>query len=313
MVTHPLAFTLLPAEMDCQWNRAKLLDHSTRDEVLNMKVAYSNLACPEWSVEEVFENAARYGYQGVELRLLHGDVIPADVDAAEAKLIADAARTRGIKIVGIGASTRFAMADEAERMQNVADLLRYLELADRIGAPMVRTFGGTAPQLADTTSIREVNQWVADALRQVSRRAQELGVYVLLETHDDFSSSFRVAEVLRAVDSPYVKALWDTHHPYRMGETVETTLSNLHDWLHHVHLKDARRKGEDWELVPFGEGEVPVQEIVQQVLNDGYDGWFCVEWERKWHPEIADAHTALPNHRQVLEGYFQAYEKARAR
>ncbi|MCL6625230.1 sugar phosphate isomerase/epimerase family protein [Alicyclobacillus shizuokensis] len=278
-----------------------------------MKVAYSNLACPEWSVDEVFENAVRYGYQGVELRLLHGDVIPAALDPAQTKLIAAAARTRGIEIVGIGASTRFAMEDEEERMQNVAELLRYLELADRIGAPMVRTFGGTAPASADASSTREVNQRVAESLRQVSRRAQELGVYVLLETHDDFSPSFRVAEVLRAVDSPYVKALWDTHHPYRMGETVETTLNNLREWLHHVHLKDARRKGDDWEFVLFGEGEVPVQEIVHQVLNDGYDGWFCVEWERKWHPEIADAHVALPKHREVLEGYFQAYEKMRTR
>ncbi|WP_051343905.1 sugar phosphate isomerase/epimerase family protein [Alicyclobacillus herbarius] len=282
-------------------------------EVFTVKVAYSNLACPEWSVEEVFENALRYGYQAVELRLLHGEVIPSDVDPDEARLLMQAARTRGIEIVGVGASTRFASVDERDRQANVEELLRYLELAARLGAPMVRTFGGTLPASAGAIAESEVNHWVAEALRKVSDRARELGVYVVLETHDDFSSSFRVAEVLRVVDSPYVKALWDTHHPYRMGETVETTLGNLREWLHHVHLKDARRQGDGWDLVLFGEGEVPVKDIVHQVLDAGYQGWFCVEWERKWHPEIADAHTALPQHRKVLDAYFQSYQKTRAR
>jgi hypothetical protein len=33
--------------------------------------------------------------------------------------------------------------------------------------------------------------------------------------HDAFSSAARVAEVLALVDSPWVGAVWDSHHPYR--------------------------------------------------------------------------------------------------
>ncbi len=46
-----------------------------------MKIAYSNLACPEWSMDEVFTHAAKVGFDGVEIRLLDGNVIPYTIDA----------------------------------------------------------------------------------------------------------------------------------------------------------------------------------------------------------------------------------------
>ncbi|MFB5189490.1 sugar phosphate isomerase/epimerase family protein [Alicyclobacillus fastidiosus] len=275
-----------------------------------MKIAYSNLACPEWSIEEVFGNAEKFGYDGVELRLLDGDVIRADIDSATQERIMVTARRSGIEVIGIGASTRFALADKSDRDSNVQALLRYVELAARMEVPIVRTFGGGANALpeGDEHRLNRYVDWVADALNQVAPRAEALGVQVLLETHDEFSSSRLVADVLDLVGSRAVGALWDTHHPYRVGETVAETFRNLEDRLQHVHLKDARRNGDGWDLVPFDEGEVPVASIVETLVRSGYDRYLCVEWERKWHPEIESADLALPKHLERLRAYLATSE-----
>ncbi len=267
-----------------------------------MKIAYSNLACPEWSMEEVFTHAAEVGFDGVEIRLLDGNVIPHTIDAVVRERIVKLARDSGVEIIGIGASTRFATPDTSERERNVDELLRYIELAARMEVPMVRTFGGGFK--VGAADEREAVQFVAEGLTKVAQRAKELGVSVLLETHDEFSHSAMVRDVLLQVNSREIGALWDAHHPYRMGEGVEETYRNLAPSLQHVHLKDARRKGDDWELVVFGEGEVPVQDVVQKLSDAGYDRYLCVEWERKWHPEIEQAKTALPKHMTILKEYL---------
>ncbi|SDW34543.1 Sugar phosphate isomerase/epimerase [Alicyclobacillus hesperidum] len=271
-----------------------------------MRIAYSNLACPEWSIEEVFAKAVQFGFDGVEIRLLDGEVISPELDRDVQQRLKRLAVDSGVEMVGIGASTKFATADEGERRQNVKELLQYIELAARLEVPFVRTFGGTfrADHLSDAQAVA----YVADALAQVAPRAEALGVAVLLETHDDFSHSSLVRDVVSQVGSSAIGALWDTHHPYRMGETVVETFENLNETLRHVHLKDARRVGDGWQLVAFNQGEVPVREIVQTLVAHGYDGVLCIEWERKWHPEIEAAETALPKHLAILQDYLANLE-----
>src|SRR5687767_15500147 len=46
------------------------------------RLAFSTLGCPAWTIEQAGEAARRLGYEGVEIRLLDGEIIPADLDAA---------------------------------------------------------------------------------------------------------------------------------------------------------------------------------------------------------------------------------------
>jgi fatty-acyl-CoA synthase len=39
------------------------------------------------------------------------------------------------------------------------------------------------------------------------------------------------------------------------------------------------------------------------MLGDrGYDGYVSVEWEKRWHPELAEPEIALPQHIAWLRG-----------
>ncbi len=265
-----------------------------------MKYAFSTLACPAWSIERVAEEAARLGYDGVELRLLDGDVIDPVADRGRVERAVGLCRARGVEVCALDTSCRFNQADPVERERQVAEARRWIALAHHLRTPLLRVFGG--PDQDDggrAPTGDEANDWVARSLRQIAPDAERAGVTVVLETHDAFSSAQRVAAVLSRVDSGSVAALWDSHHPYRVGETARDVVDALDGRIAHAHVKDARRLdagGARWELVLLGEGEVPVREQLAALKRRGYEGWVSVEWEKKWHPEIAGPEVALPQH-----------------
>ena len=65
---------------------------------------------------------------------------------------------------------------------------------------------------------------------------------IALETHDSFASAVLVGELLQRVESPSFAAIWDVHHPYRVGEAPADVLRALGVRVHLVHVKDARRR-----------------------------------------------------------------------
>jgi fatty-acyl-CoA synthase len=141
--------------------------------------------------------------------------------------------------------------------------------------------------------------------------AERLGVAIGVETHDSFSASSVVASLLAMVPSDAVGAVWDSHHPYRMGQRPAEVWSDLGRRTLLAQVKDARRdttRNDGWQLVLLGEGEVPVRAMLKLLDAGGYQGWISVEWEKRWHPEIEQPEVALPQHLSVLRGWFAEME-----
>jgi sugar phosphate isomerase/epimerase len=65
--------------------------------------------------------------------------------------------------------------------------------------------------------------------------------------------------------------------------------------IRHVHIKDLRRDQDAWKYVLPGEGDFPLLELKAVLQDLQYDRFLSFEWEKKWHPEIADAEIALPH------------------
>ena len=91
-----------------------------------------------------------------------------------------------------------------------------------------------------------------------------------------------------------------------MGETPAEVYANLGRRILLAQVKDARRRsGGDWQLVLLGEGEVPVREMLGLLAAGGYPRWISVEWEKRWHPEIAEPQVALPQHLGLLAEWLE--------
>lgn len=264
-----------------------------------MRLAYSTLACPGWTLERCAEAAIEYGYEGLELRLLDGELLRADLDAAGRRRVLEVCQAAGLAIAAVDSGVQVALLDPAARAAELATGLAFLELAAGWEAPLVRVFGGPFAGLPAGKSETEWLAAAAETLAALAERGSQLGVGVALETHDRFSSSLPVGRVLEAVPDPAAGVLWDTLHPCRVGETPAETLDRLGERLLHVHVKDGRPRpegGEIWDLRLLGEGAVPMPGILGALAARGYDGWLSVEWERFWHPALASPEVALPQH-----------------
>jgi sugar phosphate isomerase/epimerase len=233
---------------------------------------------------------------------LDGKIIPADLPASRRHEIRKLMEQHNLEIIGLGASTRFSSPDPEERQHNLKQLHLYLELAHDLRARMVRTFGGN---IQEGCSLENTIAWVSDSLAEAVPVAEREGVIVALETHDDFSRGTVVAQVLERVPNSWLSVIWDVHHPYRMGESLEETWHHIGSRTAHVHIKDARRQPDgSWQLVLLGEGEVPCQQVINLLRQRGYSGYLSVEWEKKWHPEIEEPEIALPQHARLLQEWL---------
>lgn len=241
--------------------------------------------------------AHRYGYAGIELRLIDGSLIDGDMPAAERDRVRQTFARAALPIIAVDSSVRVAAAPSVK--DALAQLSPMLELAHEWESPLVRVFGG---EWEGTRSRVDAVDQARHVLVEAAAEAERLGVSIALETHDRFSSVGLVAEVLKDMPAPAV-ALWDVGHPFRVGDTPQEVLAQLAGRLAHVHIKDCRRQGDDWQLTLLGEGEVPVRSCVDALGDFGYSGWLSVEWEKKWHPEIAEPEVALPQFAELLRSW----------
>jgi sugar phosphate isomerase/epimerase len=266
------------------------------------RVAFSTLAFPDATLASAVSLGRRWGYAGVELRLIDGELIDPLMPATERARVKRA--LAGLPVVAVDSSIRLTDDEPGPALRH------FLELASDWQAPLVHVFGGSlrtsgptfGPGAGPDPKVRQ------DRLRAAARvlesnvpAARRLGVAIGVETHDDFSASSAVAELLAMADPEWVGAVWDSHHPHRTGEPPADVYANLGRRILLAQVKDARRAEDgEWQLVLLGEGEVPVRQMLGLLAAGGYQNWVSVEWEKRWHPEIAEPEVALPQYRMVL-------------
>jgi sugar phosphate isomerase/epimerase len=287
-----------------------------------LRISFSTLACPDWTWGKIAGTGGTNGFDGVEIRMIEGqtDLLArpefAD-DAIESNL--EMLDLFGMRVCGLASSVRFDHLERAEREEELGVGKLYIDLARRLGAGFVRVFGDVLPSEKEPAARHEV-------LRNIARGLDALGEYselhggnvdVLIETHGDFADSQVMLELLVHVRHPRVGVLWDTHHPWRFhDELVSETYARLKPWIRHTHWKDSVNKTRQVpsqevqaaeararslmsghrsaEYVLFGTGEFPAAETLRLLVEGGYNGWFSLEWEKAWHPELAEPEVAVP-------------------
>jgi sugar phosphate isomerase/epimerase len=269
-----------------------------------LRVAFSTLAFPGATLASAVSLGRRWGYAGVELRLIDGELIDPSMPATDRARVKRTVTAAGLPVVAVDSSIRLTDGDTGP------DLRRFLELASDWEAPLVRVFGGPLPAGGPDPQAREDQLGAAArVLESCVPLARRLGVAIGVETHDDFSASSVVAELLAMTDPEWTGAVWDSHHPHRVDETPAEVYANLGRRILLAQVKDARREPDDgWRLVLLGEGEVPVRQMLELLAAGGYRHWISVEWEKRWHPEIEAPEVALPQHLAVLAKWMEVFQ-----
>jgi sugar phosphate isomerase/epimerase len=272
-----------------------------------MKICFSTLACPNWRLDQVIELAARAGYEAIELRFLEGEdslwKLPAFKGAAlmtSKQLLTD----HGLLVACVDTSCRFHSADRDERWREMEEGVRMAELAAELGAPGIRVFGDKIQPGTERGSTRG---WIADGIRELSERTLRSGVEVWLETHGDFATSAEAISILE-MSGRDAGVVWDPANALLDGgeSPGDAPLEVLETKLRHVHLKDFVRDGSEWRPALTGEGDFPLRKVIASLQAANYERFVSFEWEKQWHPEIAEASIAVPHFAQWFRQFRAA-------
>lgn len=270
----------------------------------NLPLAFSTLGCPDWEFNKILDFAAANGFAAIELRGLMGNLDLPSRPEFSMDRIGSTKRNiaaHGLKIACVSSSSNMHEADPALREKELADARRFIDVAAGLEAPNVRVFGNDFQGPKEQVIAR-----VAAGMRILGDYAGRRGVTVILESHGDFVTSPTLKAVLTQADSPYAALLWDAHHTsVDGGEQPEFTVRELGPWIRHTHLKDSVPEGKERRYVLTGKGDAPIERQVNALRGIDYPGYYCFEWEKVWHPDLADASEAFPDYSRVVSEYLR--------
>lgn len=271
-----------------------------------MKLAFTTLGCPEWTLRQIVENAAQMGFDGVDLRGLLEDI---DI-SKRSEFTTDLSQTKrmfadqGVEISCLSISARYAVVDPAKKEEQFDETRRNMELAAELGTGLLRVFAGRVPE---GHTVESITPTLAENLRQMGDEAEQFDVTLALETHDDWTDSATFRRLMDQVDHPRVRVVWDLHHPFRFnGEAPEVTYDNLGPYTVNTHIKDSVGGAEDYTYVFLGEGDVPIRRMLDLLVQGGYDGYATLEWEKRWHTHLPEPEEAFPQYVQKMREWGMA-------
>lgn len=251
-----------------------------------MKIVFSTKNVNRPSFLELCRYAYDYGFSGFEIydameeRARHYDSI------LRRDRIADAKRKLINRSLSVSALSYPFPVDSDGASANV--ITKYVDMAAAAGIPsvIVRLDGKASESL------------LKEKLGPAIKRAESADVNILLETVGFLSDTENVIDIINMFSSAAVGASWNVRGTcFGAGETAESTIKTLGAYIKYVRLGDMK----DGKTVLIGEGELPVEKILNALSSLNFDGFVCAAWNE----EINDADIVLTH----FVGYISALRR----
>lgn len=265
-------------------------------------LSFSTLGCPLWSMEEILATAKDLKYDGVEVRGVGREINAAKVaelnaeSAALKKRLADLNLT--IPILSSGAV--IGVAEQSEK--GMEEAKAYIDTAAGIDVPMVRVLCERTP---DQTGHVDLSLLKDNYLKLLSYSANK-NVSVLLETNGVFCDTAKLSGFMSGIEAKNAGVVYDIHHPFRYGgELPVETVENIAPYVRHVHMKDSCREHGQLKYRLCGYGSVPLADAVKLLQDRGYNGFYSLEWVKRWDKELVEAGIAFPQYKSYMDNLFK--------
>ena len=249
---------------------------------LKLSVADWNFVQSEMEPEAYYAAIAAAGYVGAEM------VQPDRRDVA---------RAAGLELVNICAAGMGVGLNFAENHDTlIPEIRETIAAAGADGIKQVIVFSGERNGLDDASGIANC----AAGLAQLVDDAEAADVVLTFEmlcspNHGDYhaaASSFGY-EVVRKVNSPRVRALYDIYHQTRTGEDHYLTLVPHLNLIGHLHVAGSPERN-----FPGPDQEIDFAPLVKAVQAAGYEGFWGMEFSADGN-SLAEALAAA----KLFKGY----------
>jgi sugar phosphate isomerase/epimerase len=276
---------------------AKLLN----DFALGRGAGMSLFALAEFCAQHNFDGFDPTGYYfpGYRARKVPEDKLVFDLKRRAFEL--------GVGISGTGVGNNFTVADQAARAKDVEWIKQWIEVAGKLGAPVLRIFADTQmrAQTWETVSNgakrEDVEKWIADDIRACADHAAKFGVIIGVQNHGDFiKTAADLISLIKRVDSPWCGAIVDTG--YFKAEDPYAEMAQAAPYAVNWQIKQS----------PLGvekEAEAPTDlvRLLKIIRLSGYRGYLPIETLSPRGGRAAyDPYTVVPKFLAELRAAIEA-------
>ncbi len=258
-----------------------------------------NLKLP---IETCIEEAARMGFNGVEI--LHRQMTSESNDYLQN--LKRCALINGIDLCGLSIHQRFLSPDKQYRQKNIDHTKKCIDLAYKLGIPVIRIntgTWGTSKSFDDLMEKRGIEaplagytdedgfKWVIDSIEKCLPKAKQSGVILGLENHWGLARTPQgLLRIVKAVDSPWLKVLLDT------GNFLEDPYDKLDQCAPHTVFMHAKMYygGGLWYTL-----DLDYPRIAKIMRKHNFRGYVSLEFEGN-----EDYKTAIPKSLALLRSAF---------
>ncbi|MGB0717484.1 MAG: sugar phosphate isomerase/epimerase family protein [Phycisphaerae bacterium] len=266
-----------------------------------MRIGYSSLVAPQWDLQTLITKAAEYGYEGLELRGIKGQLdLPTIPElAGKPEFVREVLQEKGIELICLGSSVTFDSKNKKKLAEQKGILKDYIELAASVGCPNVRIYAGEIQPGFGPIPLdhqRALQARVAEALVEMAPIAARHGVNILIENGGDLSDSGAMWFLVDATGYPSVKCCWNQSLGVPVGEYPTTSIPRLGRKIGMVHICDANY-ADNGLLQNYclpGEGETQVDRQVDLLKGLAYSGYLTFEWPKLWDASLPEPDVVLP-------------------
>lgn len=257
---------------------------------------------PRYPVLQVIEDAARMGFDGVEI--LHRqmeDESPATVNAIRRR-----AFSLGLSLPLLSIHQDFVSPARDERQRHIRHTINCLELAARLGIPAIRLNSGrwkTIPSFDELMKVKgnepplagytdaDALKWCTESIQECLPAAERLGVMMALENHWGLTTNpENVLKIWRAVNSPWLGVNLDT------GNYPGDPYPGIEILAPHATIVQAKtyHGGGEWYTL-----DLDYPRIAGILAKHNFKGWVSLEMEGREDPA-----TAVPKSLATLRAAF---------
>jgi len=219
--------------------------------------SYWHFRTEKYPVEKVIEEAARLGFEGVEI--LHRQM--AEESTAYLNRLKQAAFRNGLALPMLSIHQDFVFPKAEDRQKHIAHTKHCIDLAAQMGIPAIRLNSGRWKTVRSFDDLMKVKgneppvagytnedgfRWCVESIQECLPHAEKAGVLLALENHWGLTTDPEVVlRIWRAVKSPWLGINLDTgNYP---GDPYET-IAELASQASIVRAKNYYGSGEWYTL-----------------------------------------------------------------
>ncbi|MFV0362966.1 MAG: TIM barrel protein [Suipraeoptans sp.] len=207
------------------------------------------------------ELAKKTGYQAVEFW---------DWDTRDHRKLLAKKRELNLEVAAICAKDRGTLTDPDTFEEAIRGMKETIAVAKVFDCPNIIVTADPNEKLERKTC----RENIVEGLKKLAPLAEQAGVMLVLEPISGgyFIDSKEPFDILKSVNSPNVKLLYDIFHYQLMeGNIVQTMRENM-QWIGHIHAAGIPRRNE------ITDGELNYSYILEEIKQAGYDRYFGIEY-----------------------------------